>query len=166
MAETKLSAIFYAQGRAGKLAAKAARASRGAYKRKGKMISASEIVCEKEMFIMRKVKYGLLAGMVAATILALTACGNNQDDSNTTTPTAKNTSTAPSENNGNNRETDSTNGNNATTNSIDNGGGVLDEIGNGIEDGIEDIEDGMDEIGSDRNDGGTGDGAGTSTGTR
>lgn len=106
------------------------------------------------MFIMRKVKYGLLAGMVAATILAVTACGNNQEDSGTTTPTSNETSTTQRESTTNNRETDNTGTNND---------GVLNEIGNDIKDGVEDIgtDLGIDGTGTD----GTGTGNGTGTGT-
>lgn len=114
---------------------------------------------------MRKVKYGLLAGMAAAAILAMTACGNNQENSGTTTPTAKNTSAAPSESgskdNGN-KETGSSR--DESTNGLDNGGGILNEIGDDIESGVDEIESDMG-IGGDKNGSGAGNGAGTGNGS-
>lgn len=85
---------------------------------------------------MRKVKYGLLAGMVAAAMLAMTACGNNAENNGTTGQISS--TTAATTESGINSTTVNDRNNNNNTNGTDNGG-VLENMGEDIKNGAEEI---------------------------
>lgn len=100
---------------------------------------------------MRKVNYGLLAGMAAAVMLTVTACGNSEGNSSTSTPTPASTTGTTT---GTTSATSSPTERITDNHGEENNGGLLEDIGTGIEDGVEELGtdlgiDGTDEYATD-----------------
>lgn len=115
---------------------------------------------------MKRMKNGLLVAMIVFTVCLVTGCGDNGNKNKETT---NDNATTAATTNGQTTSTQDTNGattSNATTgaNGTDNGG-VLDDIGRDIENGVDNLATDMGITGTDNNNNETGNTNGNTTGT-
>lgn len=102
---------------------------------------------------MRKLKKAILSMLCIGVLLGVTACGANNGNNSVTDPqnNGSGVNKGTDTNNGNNVNDGTTTGNNGTgvedgtgvdnNNNIDNGNGVLDDVGDAIDNGVDDLTD-------------------------